>query len=699
MVLGALFMLAPMLYPLVTGRIFTRDDLVALHLPFRHLYSASLGAGEFLLWTPAYHAGFFLHGAGEAGMAPPLHLLLYGLLPLGVAFNLEIICSYLFLMGGAYLLLRTLHLSIEGALVGAMLTAFSGFTLYNLMHVNHIATLAHAPWLLLACRGLLTGRIRPAAAFALAAVVTGSQLLTGNPQYVWITLVVVAYMCACEWRRATRPAHFAALAIAAGLGGLIGAVQILPSVEFFRDSARAAWTPELAVSFSMSPWNLVQLWSPFAFEFRVHAPGEEFMIHEFVVYNGAFCSLALAWVAIRWRELRHRPLVIALLGLAALSLWLAVGRYGGLYPWLAQLPVLSGLRAPARHIVLFQFALAGIAGIAFDDLATMGARPRIEPRRLWPLAAVVAIALATPIAAASLAGSEWAGAHAMRLSPWLRSAPWSAAIIVLALLMIAAARGRSWAIPVIVAVTVADLAAWGYSYAYRWGPIQSVSELMAAAQIPEGAAAGDVIPPVAGGRDYLGVLRGLRLTNGYTGLYSQSRMDFGNPQTERLAGITWRGDGDRWHRVDDALPRARLASEARVSTNPQADIMTIDIRHTALVEQPLELKGPPGTAHVVLERPGLFEVETTAAGRQLLILTERFHHGWQVTVDDVPQPPVRVDGDFLGCIVEAGTHRVVLEFAPRSVTDGLRLTIAGLFLTVLAAITIERRGWLRSTAA
>ena len=193
--LGALGLFVPLAYPLMTGRVFTRDDLAALHLPLRYLYREGLQAGHLTLWTPAYHAGYFLHGAGEVGMMHPLHLALYSWLPLGVAFNLEIISSYLFLFAGAYLLWRALDLSIEGAIVGAMLAAFSGFTVYNLMHVNHIATLAHSPWLLLACHGVIAGK-RPAASFALAALVTGSQLLTGNPQYVWITFVVTLCFCA-----------------------------------------------------------------------------------------------------------------------------------------------------------------------------------------------------------------------------------------------------------------------------------------------------------------------------------------------------------------------------------------------------------------------------------------------------------------------------------------------------------------------
>src|SRR5262249_24365120 len=136
-------------------------------------------------------SGLYLHGEGEAGLAHPLHLVLYRFLPLGAAFNLEIVSTYVALLVGTTVLLCRLGLSREGAWFGAMVFTFSGFNLFNLMHVNHIAAMAHAPWLLVCGHTLLTGTDRKsrARAFAALALVVGSQVLIGNPQYVWLTLV------------------------------------------------------------------------------------------------------------------------------------------------------------------------------------------------------------------------------------------------------------------------------------------------------------------------------------------------------------------------------------------------------------------------------------------------------------------------------------------------------------------------------
>jgi hypothetical protein len=594
---GVVILLAPLLYPLATGRILTHDDLATLHLPFRYLYQASLGSGEFLLWTPAYHAGFFLHGAGEAGMAHPLHLALYSWLPLGVAFNLEIVASYLFLLAGMCWLWRTVGLSTEAAIVGAMLSAFSGFTIYNVMHVNHIATLAHAPWLLVACYGVITGT-RPAASFALAALVTGSQVLAGNPQYMLITLVAAACWCAWHWWSHRRISSIAALRHAAVLGISIGAIQLLPSIEFFHESTRATWSRAEALSFSLSPVNLIQLWAPFAFQFGVFAPFEDRHPHEFIVYNGALCTMALAWIAIRWRALTHRRLAVALLVFAGIGLWLAFGRYGGLYPLIARLPIVSGLRASSRHIVLFQCALAGIAAIAVD-------------------------------------------------------------------------------------------------YVYQLGPLRSVTELAESVALPRDALPGDVVPPIGGSRDSAAILRGLRLSSGYTGLYPQSQLDFGKETTALLAGVRWRSDGDHWQPMAEALARTRLLAKGRVTSNAAADLSSTDITTEALTAHELNIGGTPGVARVLVERPGRFEIETSSDGRQLLVLTSRYHPAWRAVVDGAGEKPIAVYGDFLGLVVEPGTHHVTLEFAPASVRTGAELSALGVLLTIGAAAAIRRLGLLR----
>lgn len=693
---AALFL--PLLLPLLIGRVFTRDDFAALHLPLRYLYQEALRSGGSFLWTPAYHSGFYLHGEGIAGMAHPLHWMLYRFLPLGPAFNLEVVTPFVAMLAGSWFLLRRIGLTSEASAFGALTFTFSGSNLFNLMHMNQAAVIAHLPWLLLATHVLLTSpdRRNRALAFASVALVVGSEHLIGNPQYVWLTVLAVAFMTLCLLYAGAPSLRVALLVGACLVGSLLGAVQLLPTLDFARESTRMAYSQEEALSFSLSPLNVVQLWSPFAFRFRIHAPeAEAQIVHEFIVYNGAFCTMAMAWLAMRWRQQTRRGLLGALLILAAVSLVLAMGRYGGVYTLLAHLPGLRNLRAPARHLVLFQLALSGIAAVAFEDLAGMVRRgERAELRRLWPLAIPVALSLAATGLAALLSRSSWAPAHGLSLSGFMRAAPWSALIVAMAALIAMAARGARWALPAIVVLVACDQGFWGYSYVYRWGPIQRIAEITANADAPAGAQPGELIAPARlGGSSNAAVLRGLRLASGYTGLVAASVLDPDDRITQRIAGVAWREVGYDWTRTPDGMSRARVVATAQSSADIRADVRRVDLSRVALVNRPLDGlsesiggRGGPGSVRVVEDRPGSIVVETDGDQPQLLVLTERFHSGWLATEDAGAREPIRVNGDFLGCRVDAGHHRVALTFAPASATYGLRASMAGILLTVVATM-------------
>jgi len=695
---GVLFL--PLLLPLCTGRVFTRDDFAALHLPFRYLYREALRSGGSFLWTPAYHSGFYLHGEGIAGMMHPLHLLLYRFLPLGAAFNLEIVIPFAVMLAGTWLLLLRFGLASEAAAFGAMVFTFSGFNLFNLMHMNQAAVIAHLPWLLLATHVLLTSPDRRyrALAFAGFALVLGSQQLIGNPQYVWLTAVALTFTTACLWYAGAPSSRVALLVGAAVLGALIGAVQLLPTLDFARESTRMAYSQEESLSFSLSPLNLVQLWSPFAFQFRIHAPASEALIvHEFIVYNGAFCTLALAWLAMRWRQQTRRGLLIALFALSVISFLLATGRYGGVYVWLAHLPGLRSLRAPARHLILFQLALSGIAAVAFEDLVGLVRRGEtIDVRRMWPLAALVAISVSTSLLAGVLSQSAWAAAHGLSLSAFLRAAPWSILIAGMAVVVAMAGRGIGWSVPMLIVLVAFDQGFWGYSYAFRWGPIRTIADLVANANAPPDAQRGDLIAPlIEGGSGNVAILSGLRLTPGYTGLVPSSVLDPADPLTQRIAGVSWRETGAGWVRLRDGMPRARLVSAAQPSADVKADVGRIDISRVALVESPVQglagssaEPGTQGSIRITEDRPGSIVLETAAVSRQLLVLTERFHRGWRVAEDGGERETIRVYGDYLGCLVDPGPHRVAFTFVPASTRDGFRASLAGVALTLVATLVL-----------
>jgi len=685
----------PLTVPVLTWCVFPFGDMSAFHVPMRFVYREALRAGDTFLWTPWLESGLYIHAEGQTGMAHPLHLVAYRFLPLTLAINLEMLSAYLFALTGMWLLLRRLGIRSDAAFGGALTFAFGGFMLPHLNHLNAIVVAAHIPWVVLAADLLLRGSLgdgsggrKAAVGFAGVALLLGSQVLLGFPQVVWMTGLIVGWFAVVRLATGTSVARVLLLASALILGLMVGGMQLLPTMDAARESFRSLTTIAFRMSFSLHPLNLLQLFSPYALKDGIHAPDAgEWFPHEFGLYAGALATISVAWVLARGRALPRRDLTAAFLCLAALGLALALGRYAGLYPMLAQLPILSSFRAPARHVLVVHFALAGLVALTLDDL--LQRRPGAPRVRIWPVVIPAVIAVATT--AAALAGSAWAARHGVSLGPVWRALGGLAFALLTAWLLVRGARGAAHAVPLLVLVSAVDLACWGLPYAYADRPAP-IGKIVPLAGLPPRPRTGDLVHPqiVLDDMNKYPMWR-LRTQLAYLGLARSAVLDPNALLTLRLAGVKWTWTPAGWIAVDDAMPRVRLVTEWRVSRDVPGDLETIDIARTALVDaSPGATDAPPGRALSVDDRPGRLRIETRTSSDQLLVVAERYHDGWTARVDGAETPIRRVYGDYLGCVAPSGTHTVDFVFAPDSARYGLWLTLAGLGLTVIGALWIRR---------
>jgi hypothetical protein len=124
------------------------------------------------------------------------------------------------------------------------------------------------------------------------------------------------------------------------------------------------------------------------------------------------------------------------------------------------------------------------------------------------------------------------------------------------------------------------------------------------------------------------------------------------------------------------------------------------VSDTAFVPIALDLPGgTPGTAAILVDRPGRIEIEADAPSRQFLILSESYHQGWRVLVDGRDREVIRVDEDFLGCVVEPGTHRVAFRYHSPGLLAGTYLTCLGLLIATAIAATLLVAGRARAPGA
>ncbi|MDA1229582.1 MAG: hypothetical protein O2856_02285, partial [Planctomycetota bacterium] len=278
---AALGLLGWMFLPLVTGRVYVWDDLQNYHLPIRQFYAQCLVNGDSFDWMPNLFSGFFLTGSGQGGTYHPLHLLLYRFLPLTTAFNLEVLLSYPFMLFGMQLFLRRHLIRNDAAWLGAIVFTFSGFCTLHFLHPNAIAVVAHIPWLLLVQDVLLrpnagSPRWRVPAEVSIA-LLTGSQLLLGYPQYVWFSLLAEVSLCIglCGWNwRGLR--ILSLIGLLKCFGFTLGAVQLLPSMAALAESDRTSLPPEFFFQHPLSPVEMLQWIGPFLTKHRVFGPN----IHE-----------------------------------------------------------------------------------------------------------------------------------------------------------------------------------------------------------------------------------------------------------------------------------------------------------------------------------------------------------------------------------------------------------------------------------
>jgi hypothetical protein len=694
----AVLLLGVLARPLWTRQVSVFFDLGVFHLPLRDFYSRSLKSGEPFDWMPGMHTGLFLTGEGEHGPYHPLHLLLYRFLPLDVAFAAECFLAYPLMLLGTFVFLRR-SAGSAGALLGGLVYAFSTNNISHGIHPNYVTVMAHLPWLLwLLERIALTAGSRRWLAASGVALLTGSQVLLGHPQAMsWSLLAEVLYAVFLLPSAAGRWSAGLAWAVGKALGLAIGGVQLLATFSFLADSNRGTFDPLFG---GIAPSRLVQLLVPDVLSLSLTEWRTE------PAYFGAVpLALLLWWLGARRTAAQPGTsrLTWYAITLGVLATWLALGSYGGLYLLQTHLPLVGQFRAPARYMNLTAFAAAILAGVGFGALARRVSESCLLPARHLTLPWLIAGAavVAGFILYAVLPSTDRHG-----LDRRFLGGPLLLLITVSALTL--AVRGRSVGLYGLVLLTGFDL--YHFSLANpQWGePLWREATTLSAWQATADG------PPDADGRVmHLGwqpgplLLRGGRLVNGYRGgLEPRKRLDYADVAALRLAGAAWYHEaplgllpvpagleavGDGWHRVPDPLPRVRLVGRAVAGD----DLAGFPIETTALTTHTLDLEGgPAGTALLTEERPGRLTVEAYAPARQLLVVSESYDPGWQAMIDGVPGTVERINGDFLGCVVDRGLHRVELTFSPTSIRWGKALSLTGLTGCALLAglaVCLRRR--------
>ncbi|MBI5651630.1 MAG: YfhO family protein [Chloroflexi bacterium] len=366
-------------------------DLAQFLFPTYSFAAEWLRHGVIPLWNPHLFGGMPFVGDIQSGIFYPLNLLTFFISSPLTFRDMELLSILHFLIAGAgmYLYLRftiydlrfrTLRLSRLASLAGALAFEFSDLFITHFGNLNLIATIAWMPLILLFYQRAITDR--RASFTIISGILLATAFHAGHIQMFLFILIALAlfaifhtFKLDADKRGQTRmnflffrvhprlsASNFILLAGIVAFG--LSAPQLLPGIEMAQNTVRAEFSYIQAAEFSLPPAQLIGLVVPGFFGRGPQAAWGPWQRVE-VGYIGIL-PLVLAMLALILRRDSHTRFfgLFALIGLA-----LALGGYSILHGWLYQfVPGFGQLRAPARFIVLFDFALAALAAFGFDAL-------------------------------------------------------------------------------------------------------------------------------------------------------------------------------------------------------------------------------------------------------------------------------------------------------------------------------------------
>ena len=413
------------LFPRV-GEMIWGDDIHGAYYFFRQFFNSFLREGIWPWWNPYTFGGApFIADPIVNIWYPPTWLFFF--FPLNIAYSWHIALHIVWAMTGMYVLLRCLSSprrrgSSVGEIdsrfrgndtfqiapwVGGLIFGLSGFFMPRTWagHVDIIAAASWMPWVVWAFSR--RGVILPAAFFAL-------QILAGYQTMAFFTLEAVAVMtlffCLAKPDPASRdsvvkrfrPLLRMMLAVLIALG--LAAVQLVPEIEFVRQSIRSYSLPYSWVSYGSITWeSLKQLLNPFFFgdQRTYHGPPPNYGEHAMFVGRVGILFVLIAMVVVFIRFLsspRKRgsslpfrmdsgsphqragqapagmTAIVAFFVIALFGLWVALGPNAPIdlqkILW-TLVPIYHSLRIPPRHLILVVFGLSGLISLSISYLSDL----------------------------------------------------------------------------------------------------------------------------------------------------------------------------------------------------------------------------------------------------------------------------------------------------------------------------------------
>ncbi len=651
----AVFVLIPsaLIVPvLLSGGMLAGADVVSVFHGSRVVIAESFRSGRLPVWDSTTMAGFpLLAGVQGAVFYPPTWLCV--LMSAGTFWTVS---AWLhLLLAGAFAhwwLERGLGLNPWAALAGASAYMMSGYLSGHVLagHVNYVWAYPWIPAVLWRLERFLAGPgLRRGAVLA---GVLSMLVLAGVPQFAFFAgLLVFArlahfILAQADGRRARALRAGTSLAWL-GLGLVLCAPQLFPTLELVGQMQRGQGeSVATSTKDALEPGSLggllVESW------FARTPSNEWWEACGFV--GGAVFLLALAAFLGRHSQ-RHLWAGVGVLGVL-LALGGSVPFYHG---FVAVVPGAAWFREPGRYLLLFTVAMAPLAGMGAQALATRGPLP------LRIFAIVLGLASGAQLVHFAVPCYGRFPEQSFRFPPEV----------------IAEARRR---------LGTEGRVAPSFMRAMDLGKCQASGldtiggyEPMMLRRFAEG----------------INVARGVEPERPMVVLTGVGA----GPVVQMLAARLWLRSSTEILDLGSSLPRTWIVNHAVVLESRADRLRTLsrgpwDPSKTVILETypdqapPVPTEAPAGRARVLVKKPGTYEIEAENGADAYLVLSVAYYPGWEAEVDGRPVDVLPANHLIQAIRLPAGKHRVRFRYHSRFL--GLGVAVAALGALVPVGLLVHR---------
>lgn len=684
--------------------------------PAAYYIKNAFSHGEMPLWNPYSNCGIpFLAQWNTMALYPGS--LIYIAFPMPWSMNAFLFAHLFFAAVGMYKLAYRLFGSRFGATVAGLAFAWNGLSLQCIMWPCNLVALAWMPWVVLLCERAWKN---PRRDFVWAALAGACQMLTGSPEFILFTwLIIFGWFIAAAWQR--KRWCWIDTSVMCGcvmLVAVLSAAQLLPTVDLLKHGDRNS-------SFDASTWSmpLAGIANFFVPLFRstpsvagVWTQDQQQWTASYYVGLGVLLLAAIALV--KTRKLKTMLLLVA----ALVGIVFAMGDAGIVLKLLkTAVPMLGFIRYPIKYIVLTVFALPllGAAGAAY-------LQSRMDTRISVKVGFVICIPVIAILFAVLLMSDKYRSA--VCINGALRLVALLAAIGLLSLASKSLNRETK------IVCLFGALLVFGLDVCFHV-PSQNPTVITAAYErrlpqmktIPNlGESRAMISLPVqiimenSAHPNPLNMYMGQRLelfgncnlldcgrtnavdytcipkVNGFYSLHFREQAavtqllyseNLPLPLSEFLGVSQVTSDQHlfAWDSSDNAMPFATVGQQPVFADETTTLELLRNFKPRETVLLPVELKNLPAardeSARVIKQKVSTHEqrYEVEATRRTMFVVAQTYDHNWNAFVDGKGVPVLRANEAFQAIEVPAGKHAIRFVYRSNSFYAGAALSGIGLF--------------------